>query len=149
MIKEYEYLHGVVFTRLCSNFDKAVHIRPYSKNGYSAYVVNECAGLYIKYCGKRLTPWRFSLSENHQREILELHERFGEVFIALVCYLDGVVILNYKELKIILDEVHEGHEWISVARKKNEMYTLCASDGKLGFKVSKTSCPDKVFAYLQ
>lgn len=149
MIKEYEYLHGVVFTRLCSIYGFNVSIKPFKNDGYSSYVINDKAGLYIKYCGKRLTPWRFSFAKSHQNEIEEMHMAYGEVFVALVCYLDGVVMLSYAELKKILDTLHDEHEWISVSRPKNKMYCVAASDGELDFKVGKTSCPDKVKEYFR
>jgi hypothetical protein len=149
MIKEYEYLHGVVFSRLCSVSEIAFSIAPFKKERYSAYTLNNKAGLYIKYSGKRLTPWKFTLAQSHQNEILEMYNKFGEVFIALVCYLDGVVLLNFKELKAILDDQHGDSEWISISRRRNEMYSVSASNRKLGFKISKASCPDKIVNYFK
>ncbi len=148
MIKEYEYLHGVVFNRLCSVSEVNLHIRPYKPGGYSSYIINNKAGLFIKYSGKRLTPWRFTFTKAHQDEIQEIQKRFGEVFIALVCHLDGVVVLSFEELKKILDEIHEESEWISVSRRRNKMYSVAASDGKLDFKVSKSSCPEKIVSFF-
>ncbi|MBI2273572.1 MAG: hypothetical protein HYU70_07235 [Bacteroidetes bacterium] len=148
MIKEYEYLHGVVFTRLCSVSQREISIRPFKDVGYSSYVINNAAGLYIKYSGKRLSPWRFTVKKTHQDEIVELYNSFGEVFIALVCHLDGVVILSYSELKKILNKIHDENEWISVARKKNKMYTVCASNGDLKYKIGLQSCPDKIMDHL-
>lgn len=149
MIKEYEYLHGVVFTRLCSNFEVDVFIKPYNKQGYSSFVLNNRAGLYIKYSGKRLAPWRFTFLKTHQDEILEMYKELGEVFIALVCKLDGVAVLNFSEFKAILNDTSKSHEWLSVTRKRNTMYSVAASDGKLDFKISKMSCPNKIIPYLK
>ena len=149
MIKEYEYLHGVVFSRLCSISEVELFIKPFKNEGYSSYVFNNKAGLYIKYSGRRLTPWQFTITKSQQNEILEMYTRFGEVFIALVCYLDGVVLLNFKELRLILDDIHDDSEWISVSRRRNQMYSVSASDGKLGFKISKSSCPDKIIEFFK
>lgn len=148
MIKEYEYLHGVVFSRLCNVYGTSVSIRPYTEQGYSSYVVNDVTGLYIKYSGKRLNPWRFSFTEGHQNEILRMHQEYGQVFIALVCNIDGVVVLSYKEFKEILDEEHSAHEWVSVSRTKRKMYSVAGSDGKLEYKISRSSCPDKIIDYV-
>ncbi len=148
MIKEYEYLHGVVFNRLCNISEVDLHIKPFKPGNYSSYIINNSAGLFIKYSGKRLSPWRFTFLKSHQDEIFELYAKYGEVFIALVCHLDGVVVLTYGELKQILDEMHEVSEWISVSRGRNKMYSVSASDGKLDFKVSKTSCPDKMITFF-
>jgi len=149
MIKEYEYLHGVVFNRLCNVFEMELSIKPLNKKGYSAYILNNKAGLYIKYSGKRLTPWRFTFLKSHHEEIEKMYTRFGEVFIALVCYLDGIVMLNYAELKTILDHAHKDSEWLNISRRKNKMYSVTGTDGTLDFKVSKTSCPDKVTAFFK
>ncbi len=147
MIKEYEYLHGVVLTRLCCQSRHPISIRPFNK-GYSSFVLNNSAGLYIKYSGRRLTPWRFTMAKAHQEEILSLYQSFGEVFVALVCHLDGVAILSFSELKQILDEIHYENEWISISRMKNEMYTVSASNGSLKYKVGLNSCPDKILNHL-
>jgi len=150
MIKDYEYLHGVVFSRLCSVQGECITIEPYPISGYnSSYIVNNHTGLYIKYSGKRLTPWRFTFLKSQQDEIQSLYNEFGEVFIALVCNLDGVAVLNYAELKEILDHQHGDFEWISVSKTKRKMYSVSGSDGKLDFKVSLTSCPDKIITYLK
>lgn len=148
MIKEYEYLHGVVFNRLCNVTTIPINIRPFKPEGYSSYIINDSAGLFIKYSSKRLSPWRFTFQKSHQVEISEMQKRYSEVFIALVCNLDGVVVLNHSELKLILDDDHKDSEWMSVSRTRNKMYTVAASDGKLGFKISKTSCPDKIVSFL-
>lgn len=148
MIKEYEYLHGVVFTRLCGNFGKEISVRPYREGGYSSFVLNGKVGLYIKYSGKRLPTWRFTVAKPHQIEIQDMYTEFGEVFTALVCHLDGVALINHAELKDILDDDHEGTEWISVKRQRGQMYSVCASNGKLKYKISLSSCPDKVLDFL-
>lgn len=148
MIKEYEYLHGVVFSRICSVPEVEVSIRPYDHRGYSSFILNQSTGLYIKYSGKRLTPWGFTLTKSHLDEIREMHKKFGEVFISLVCYLDGVVVLSYKELERLI-EPYENSCWISVSRRKNKMYSVSSSKGELDFKISKSSCPDKILSYLK
>jgi hypothetical protein len=148
MIKDYEYLHGVVFSRLCNVQGLEISIRPYGSSGYSAYVLNVCAGLYIKYSTKRLTPWRFTMLKAHRDDMLEMKESFGEVFTALVCNLDGVVVLSFEELGIILGDIHETAGWISVSRRKRGMYSISGSSGRLESKVGLRSCPDKIVDYL-
>ena len=149
MIKEYEYLHGVVFNRLCSAYSFEVSIKPLKEDGYSSYVLNKTAGLHIKYSSKRLTPWRFTFSKANQDEILIMKKRFGEVFVALVCNLDGVVVLDFDELKALLDIGHDENEWLSISRRKNKMYSVAAANGKLDFKIGMNSCPDKIVDYLK
>ena len=149
MIKEYEYLHGVVFNRLCSVRNIKLLIRPYKVSGYSSYIVNESVGLYIKYSGGRLAPWKFTFLKSHQEEVFELYKSYGEVFIALVCNLDGIAILNFEEIKAVLPDSFDQTEQIRVFRKRNSMYTVSSSSQERSFKVSKRSCPEKIVAYFK
>ena len=55
----------------------------------------------------------------------------------MVCNDDGVVVLNFDELKEILSENDEAVEWISATRNRRQMYSISGSDGKLSFKVGK------------
>ena len=95
-----------------------------------------------------MTPWRFSFQQKHQNEIREMKERFNEVFLVLVCGDDGVVTLGYDELKKILDEQHNEVEWIAVARRPREKYTVTGSDGKLRYKIGENEFPDKILKVL-
>ena len=144
MIKEFEFFHGVIFSRILHGVKKNLSIRPYPTPDNASYVINDNIGLYVKYSTKRLTPWRFSFQKRHQDEILEMKNKFGEVFLLLVCNKDGVVVLSFDELKCILDESHENVEWVSASRRRGEKYTVCGSNGKLKFKVGIKDFPGKI-----
>lgn len=150
MTKEFEQYHGIVFAKLLHGTPEPVCIGFYPSKGNSSYVLgDEKAGLYIKHSTKRTSPWRFTFSKAHQDEILEMQQKFGEVFVALVCRDDGVVILNFQELKSILDHNHGETEWVAVSRGRRTQYSVSGSDGELDFKVSLKSCPDKILELLQ
>jgi hypothetical protein len=144
MIKEFEFYHGVVFTKLIHDSQKNITLKPFSSASNAAYVLNENIGLYIKHSKKRLSPWRFSLQKIHQEEILQMKNELGEVFVLLVCGEDGIVTLSHEELKKILNEAHEEVEWISASRNPNKEYTVKGSDGALGRKVGKNDFPKKI-----
>ena len=91
-----------------------------------------------------MSPWRFSLQKVHQDEILEMKNQLPEVFLVLVCGDDGVVVLNFNDLKQVLNEVHEEVEWISASRSPKKEYTVKGSDGSLGRKIGKSDFPKKV-----
>jgi hypothetical protein len=61
----------------------------------------------------------------------------GEVFVLLVCNDDGIVALNFAEVRELLNEVHLDAEWISVARSHRQMYTVKGSDGALDHKAAR------------
>lgn len=92
-----------------------------------------------------MTPWRFSFKKEHQQEIEQMKNELREVFLLLVCNDDGIVCLDYSELKQILDDQHDDIEWISATRHKREMYAVKGSDGKLGFKIGPNDFPEKLF----
>ncbi len=148
MTKEFEQYHGVVFSRLLHASPEPLCFKFYPTKSNSSYVINDVAGLYIKHSTKRVSPWRFTFSKAHQDEIFEMYETFGEVFAAFVCHHDGVAVLNFEELKQILDENHEDSEWVSVARRRRGQYTVAGTDGKLSFKITQKTCPDKILEYL-
>lgn len=98
MIKEFEFYHGVVFSKLIHNPNcKITSIKLYNHRSNSSYILNNNVGIYIKYSTKRLTPWRFSFQKIHQGEILELQNAFPKVYILLVCGEDGIVTLSFEE----------------------------------------------------
>ena len=57
-------------------------------------------------------------------------------FLILVCNKDGIVCINNKTLKTILDDKYDDVEWISASRLKRESYAIKGSDGKLKFKIN-------------
>ena len=145
MIKEFEFFHGLVLARILHATQRPVLIRPFRPTSNASYVLNNAVGLYIKYSAKRMTPWRFTFLQEHQDEIDALKKSLAKTFLTLVCNDDGIVCLEYSELKAILDHQHKPIEWISVTRRKNQMYSVKGSDGQLDFKVGKSEFPAKLF----
>jgi hypothetical protein len=145
MIREFERYHGIVFSRLFHSIKGKVSIEIYPSKYNSSYILNEQIGLYIKHSKKRLSPWRFSFLKEHQDEIYQMRKLLKNVFIVLVCHNDGLVVLSYDELKLILDEEYERIEWVSVKRRRREEYSVSGSDGKLKFKIAESDFPGKIF----
>jgi hypothetical protein len=147
MIREYEFYHGAVLKRLVQSDSRITLQQFVSDHSYgAAYIVNGNIGLYIKHSTGRLSPWSFTFSPDHQADIDAMYKRFGEVFICLVCKDDGVVCLDYLQLKSVLDERFTTTEWVRVARHKREKYSVSGSDGKLRVKIGENEFPTKVFA---
>jgi hypothetical protein len=92
-----------------------------------------------------MTPWRFTFNKQHQGEIDSMKTNFKNVFLILVCNNDGVICLNYSELKGILDNQHDPIEWISATRHKRKMYSVKGSNGELDFKIGQNDFPEKIF----
>lgn len=145
MIKEFEFFHGVVFARIFHSANTPVSIKIYPTPDNASYIINDKVGIYIKYSSKRMSPWLFSFQKEHQDEILAMKNKFGEVYTILVCNDDGIVCLNFNELKEILDEQHDVVEWVSVARGPREKYEIKGHDGKLRLKIGNSDFPIKIF----
>jgi hypothetical protein len=148
MIKEFEFFHGTIFSRLVHGAKSALILETYPTPDNASYVLNGKTGIYIKYSKKRLSPWHFSFQKRHQDEMLEMRNKFGEVYLLLVCNDDGVVALSSTDLKKIFNETFEPVEWISVARAHRKMYTVKGSDGNLGYKIAVADFPKNVLSSL-
>ena len=149
MLKEFEFFHGVVFARILHGGNVPISIKSYPTPDNASYIVNDAVGVYIKYSSKRMSPWRFSFQKEHQDEILEMKNKFGEVYTILVCNDDGIVCLNFDELKEVLDAKHDLVEWISVARSPREKYEVKGHDGRLRLKIGNSDFPEKIFRAIK
>ena len=145
MIREFEFFHGLVLARILHGTQRPLTVRPFHLDSNASYVVNDAVGIYIKYSAKRLTPWRFTFKKEHQAEIDLMRSEFANVFLLLVCNDDGVVCLDYSELRQILDDQNDPIEWISATRHKRQMYAVKGSNGKLDFKIGQNDFPEKIF----
>jgi len=145
MIGELEQNHGVLLARLVRGAEAPVEIATHSR---SAYVVGGRCGLYVKYSTSRLSPWSFSFSAVHQREIQNLSDEFQFAFVALVCGKDGIACLNARELNRVLDDDHRETEWVKASRRPREKYLITGTDDRRGFKVADSEFPAKLITAL-
>jgi hypothetical protein len=143
MIKEFEFYHGAVLTKIAQS-DIKTSISSFPSPSRCSYVINGYTGLYIKHSTNRLTPWGFSFAKVHQDEIKKMANELDKVFVALVCGKDGIACLSFQELKNVLDDNHSDHEWIRVSRRTREKYSIKGSDGKLKFKIAHNHFPDRI-----
>ncbi|MBX9892357.1 MAG: hypothetical protein K2Y12_08560 [Chitinophagaceae bacterium] len=149
MIKEFEFYHGAVLSKIVHHRDEKIEVKTYPSTSNASYVINNDIGLYIKHSTKRLSPWRFSFMKQHQLELEDMKRNLSKVFLVLVCGHDGIVTLSYNEVKQVLDDNHGEVEWISASRTKNLEYTINGSDGGLNRKIGKSDFPRKIFSTYQ
>lgn len=151
-IGKYEPHHGPVLSRIIKESDGLnVIIKPaYNKNSYflttPQYINDESKyiGIFIKYSTKRLTPWRFSIYKSEQEELEVFETACKTAFLILVCGKDGIACLNFDQLKEVLDENFEEHEWVSASRSYRKEYTIKGTDGKLSKKIPPGLFPSKI-----
>lgn len=148
MIKEFEFYHGIIFSKILHHLQGEITIKSYPSADNASYTINNTVGIYIKYCTKRMSPWGFSFNKNHKEEILEIFNRIGSVYLLLVCDDDGVVVLTYDEFNDVLGDASADIEWIRVMRNKGQMYSVAGSEGRLKCKIGKRDFPNKIFNLL-
>src|SRR5690606_24210887 len=113
MIREFELYHGAAIYKIISEARMGVCIRQYEAGNNSSFVLNEKIGLYLKYSTQRMSPWRFTFLKQHQEDILTMKKSMKDVFLLLICEMDGVASLSFDDLKRVLDGDHKETEWIS------------------------------------
>jgi hypothetical protein len=106
-------------------------------------------GLYLKTSQKRRSPWRYSYLMQHQDEISEMRQKFGEVFNVYVNGNDGFSCIDFSDLKQLLDEHHEEQEWVAVTRKPREGYRISGTDGVRETPLRKNNFPSAITDYFK
>lgn len=149
MIGELERYHGVVLARLVRGLGNAGVDATVASCGRCAYAVDRRVALYVKYSTSRMSPWVFNFTRAHQAELIALCAEYRDVFVALVCGEDGVACLSSAELSRVLNEDHRTIEWVKLARRVRQKYTVTGSDNRRGFKVAENEFPSKVVAALR
>lgn len=145
MIKDFEFYHGTAITKLIRGHKGSLKFRQYAVESNASYVLNDQIGLYIKYSRKRLSPWQFTFTEEHHREIDHMYSRLDVLFLLFVCGEDGVAILDHKQFRSV---VSSSGEWLRIARSKGKDYAISGSEGKLKNKIGPNEFPRKVLEAL-
>ena len=146
-IREIEYFYGIVFSRLISS-GISIALKELNYGTKGAYLVNDAVPIFIKYTAKRLSPWSFNLTREHQDDFQRAKDQFGVMYLAFVCGRDGVCCIEFDQFKSVLDYVHDKVEWVRIIRKKNECYAVRGSDGELKGKISDSDFPRVILSRL-
>jgi len=142
-IKEYEFFNGVVLNKLIRK-GKPLNIDIFPSSSQNTFILDGKVGIYIKYSKKLTSPWRFTFLREHQEEFKIMSQLCSSSFLILVCNKDGIVCIDNKTLKNILDDNHAEVEWISASRLARESYSVKGSDGKLKFKINISDFPKNI-----
>lgn len=154
---KYEPYHGAVLHRLIrENTEGNLVIKPginkyaylIRKAQYDEFRVDKTVGLFVKYSSKRLSPWRYSIYKEEQEEIELLKEVCNTVYLVLVNGKEGIACLDYDNIKELLDDTFEDHEWLSVSTKLRKEYTIKGKDGNLQRKIPRNLYPKIVIDRL-
>lgn len=139
------FFHGIVFYRIINKNESASCMKKYGSSG-SCYIIDGNTPFYIKYSEKRISPWTFSFTETHIREIDSINDELGNIFIVLVCNDDGICCLNFQEFCTIISvKSNLFPKWVKAQRRRSEKYTVTGSDGELTYKIGNNDFPQKLF----
>jgi len=110
-------------------------------------------GFFLKHSRKRISPWRYTFTNDHQEEIETLDKENDYVFVLLITDQEGVAVLNSQLLKSLLDNNSYETGSISISRKHGENYRVNGSKVRLNKALPKNNFPssiaDVVIAYLK
>ena len=128
MIPEYKLFHGAVLAELVDVSAYAISFDELSEPGrLTSYLLNEKIGLHIKHSTSRLPPWQFTLTQSNIEECEILASGLTEVYLAFVCHTDGIVVLNFQELKHLFSGNVSDQMWIKISRGRKKWYSVSAS----------------------
>ena len=151
-----DLLHGATITSLLQEIDKLqkdIYYKIKFNGTKAAYQIifstPTCktplkVGLFLKHSRKRISPWRFTFRKNNQEEIETLVKDNDYVFVLLITDQEGVAVINYELLKLLLDDHFDETESISVSRKLRENYRVNGSNGKLNKALPKNTFPKAI-----
>lgn len=138
MITESEIYTGVVLARLALRLERPFLIANLPVLGASYFRIGERAGLHIKYCQNRLSPWTFTFTKEQKTKLVTLSDECANVVVALVCERAGVAALSLGDVWSLIKSPEENPNQasISVSRRPRQQYSVKGSLGTLERKVA-------------
>jgi hypothetical protein len=142
MIPEYKLYHGAVLAELIDKLVVDISIGELREDGrLSAYILNRQYGLYVKHSAQRMGPWQFTFSTANAHDLLQLRLRCDEVYVVLVCWVDGMVCLDLSEVANLLGMGNTDQAWIRAERLRGRSYSVSGSGGELPTKKPRGLSP--------
>jgi hypothetical protein len=143
----HNYIGSVLYQLVSASPDIKVNIFPTSSN--NSFIINEKIAIYVKYSQKTVSPWQFTFKKINQEELKIISEMYKHTYLILICALDGIVSISYKDLKYLLDENYEDAEWIRLSRIGAKRYTVTGKNGLLPYKLTNKSFPGDIISILK
>jgi hypothetical protein len=137
MIPDHGRYYGCVFAQLIDDMSSPIRISKPEGAGHGFYLIDERILLYIKFSRNRKGPWTFNFMRDHRNSLEMLVGKFDGCVIALVCGKDGIVALDYVQLRDVLDEEVGEQSAVIVRRKLRHMYSVSGTSGRLPRKIAR------------
>jgi hypothetical protein len=137
--------YGSAFISMIDSCQDGLTIKRIMDDKSGFYLINDKLPILCKYSTKRTNPWSFSIKSDVLDLYKSLADKYNECLIVLVCGTDGIIAIDYSDVKKIIDfNIHSKQKRIGVTRKLREMYYLTGSDGNINNKVSQKSLIEKL-----
>jgi len=146
MISETARYHGAFFTLLFEKCQRPVIVSKLREVGTGFYVINSLVPVFLKLSSQRKGPWNFNFLKPHQEQIEAANSLYSECVTCLICGKDGIVGLQWQELKNVLDSEYEVQEHVTVRRKLKTMYAIKGRNGCLEHRVARGAVFEKIQA---
>lgn len=127
MIPDLDRYQGIVLRQLVISCPEGVRLQSVNMAGRSDAFAVGGAAIFVKYSGKRMSPWGFTYQAEHVAELISLCANYSPVWVMLVCGVDGVVALSSTEILELVGSKPETVSWVRVSRGRNEMYRVTGS----------------------
>lgn len=132
MIGEFERFHGVVLRDLIVRAKFELRFRVLDDAGrVNSFLLDGRVAVHIKHSSKRLAPWLFTFSDDNHDEIERLPSGGRSLWLALVCGIDGVLVLSHTEYRSLTDNPGQASRFIRVDRDRHTQYRVFGNSGLL------------------
>lgn len=120
--------HGIVLSRLVRFRTEGALVRSEETFARSAYLVDGEHLLLVKYSTKRMSPWPFVFTGDQVAEIHDLDLERHDLWLVLVCGMDGIATLRWGEAEDCLVGYNaDGGFSLHVARRRGSSYRVSGS----------------------
>lgn len=144
MIGERESYHGIVMARLVQDLNRPVLVENWSTVSRSTYVIDDSVGLYVKYSTKRLAPWAFEFTAEHNKEVEQLRQVVDSLWVVLVCGPVGIACESWPKVEPLITRREGGGFSLSVNWRPNHKFRLSGARS-LPLLVADRSFPSALF----
>jgi aminopeptidase-like protein len=127
-IRTKDFYYGVVLNQL-AEYPEFTSINKLGKKE-GLYQINDNKMILIKYSTAE-ERWQFTFSSSDFDELKNL-----EFFIVLVCSGDTICVLDYDELKNVINPKSKSSQQVSLTYSEHEGISVTGSLGELGYKAS-------------
>ncbi|MFO1014644.1 MAG: hypothetical protein U1E50_12860 [Caulobacteraceae bacterium] len=138
MIPDYKFYHGAVVTEILQCLREPISLEEINEEGrLGSYVLNGNIGIQIKHSTQRLGPWQFTFTRNNLEELGILISLRREVFVAFVCFVDGIATLSAREILDLIAPGQTEQAWVRIDRRRGGWYSVSGAMGPLARKKPK------------